>query len=89
MLEIDINSSGDKLDIQFSDESWIEIMDAAQNKPFREIMTSGNILQVRGVAPFYILVADATSARIQFNGAEIELRDKIRIDKSASLTLGM
>ena len=87
---IDLNSRGaDKLDIQFSDESWIEIMDAPKNKPFREVVTAGNTLQVRGDAPFYILVADATSARIQFNGAEIELRDKIRIDNSASLTLGM
>ena len=87
---IDLNSRGtDKLDIQFYDESWIEIMDAPKNKPFREVVTAGNTLQVRGDAPFYILVADATSARIQFNGVEIELRDKIRIDNSASLTLGM
>ena len=64
-------------------------MDAPQNKPFREVMTSGNTLQVRGVAPFYILVADATVARIRFNGVEIELRDRIRIDNSASLILGM
>ena len=87
---IDFSSRGaDKLDILFYDESWIEIMDAPQNKPFREIMTSGNTLQVRGVAPFYILVADATVARIKFNGVEIELTDKIRIDNSASLILGM
>ena len=87
---IGFSSQGaDKLDILFYDESWIEIMDAPQNKPFREIMTSGNTLQVRGVAPFYILVADATVARIRFNGVEIELRDKIRIDNSASLILGM
>ncbi len=87
---IGFSSQGaDKLDILFYDESWIEIMDAPQNKPFREIMTSGNTLQVRGVAPFYILVADATVARIKFNGVEIELTDKIRIDNSASLILGM
>ena len=87
---IDFNSRGtDSLDILFSYGSWIEIMDAPKNNPFREMLIAGGTLQVRGDAPFYILVADAKAARIRFNGAEIELRDKIRIDNSANLILGM
>ena len=87
---IDFNSRGtDSLDILFSYGSWIEIMDAPKNNPFREMMIAGGTLQVRGDAPFYILVADAKAARIRFNGVEIELRDKIRIDNSANLILGM
>lgn len=87
---IDFNSRGtDNLDILFSYGSWIEIMDAPKINPFREMMTAGDTLQVRGDAPFYILVADAKAARIRFNGVEIEVRDKIRIDNSANLILGM
>ena len=87
---INFNSSGpDTLDILFSDESWIEITDVSVGKRFREIMVTGDFLRVKGEAPFTVLVADALAARIRFNGAEIPIIDSIRIDNSASVTLGM
>ena len=87
---INFNSSGpDTLDILFSDESWIEITDVSVGKRFREIMVTGDFLRVKGEAPFTVLVADAPAARIRFNGAEIPIIDSIRIDNSASVTLGM
>ena len=87
---INFNPSGpDTLDILFSDESWIEITDVSVGKRFREIMVTGDFLRVKGEAPFTVLVADAPAARIRFNGAEIPITDSIRIDNSASVTLGM
>ncbi len=87
---INFNSSGpDTLDILFSDESWIEITDVPVGKRFRGIMVTGDFLRVKGEAPFIVLVADAPAARIRFNGAEIPITDSIRIDNSASVTLGM
>ena len=87
---IDFNSPGqDTLDILFSGESWIEITDEPTGERFREIMIAGDLLRVKGKAPFSVLVSDAPAARIRFNGAEISLMDSIRIDNSASLTLGM
>ena len=87
---INLNSSGpDTLDILFSDESWIEITDVSEGKRFREIMVTGDFLRVKGEASFTVIVADAPAARIRFNGAEIPITDSIRIDNSASLTLGM
>ena len=87
---IDFNSSGqDILDILFSGESWIEITNEPTGERFREIMIAGDLLRVKGEAPFSVLVSDAPAARIRFNGAEISLMDSIRIDNSASLTLGM
>ena len=52
-------------------------------------MVTGDFLRVKGEAPFTVLVADAPAARIRFNGAEIPITDSIRIDNSASVTLGM
>ena len=87
---INFNPSGpDTLDILFSDESWIEITDVSVDKGLREIMVTGNFLRVKGKAPFTVLVADAPAARIRFYGAEIPITDSIRIDNSASVTLGM
>ena len=87
---INFNSSGqDTLDILFSGESWIEITDEPTGERFREIMIAGDLLRVKGKAPFSVLVSDAPAARIRFNGVEISLLDRIRIDNSASLTLGM
>ena len=87
---IDFNSSGhDILDILFSGESWIEITNEPTGERFREIMIAGDLFRVKGKAPFSVLVSDAPAARIRFNGAEISLMDSIRIDNSASLTLGM
>ena len=87
---INFNSSGPgTLDILFSDESCIEITDVSLGKRFREIMVTGDFLRVKGETPFAVLVADAPAARIRFNGAEISFADSIRIDNSASVTLGM
>ena len=87
---IDFNSSGqDTLDILFSSGSWIEITDEPRGERFREIMVAGDSLRVKGEAPFSVLVSDAPAARIRFTGAEVSLMNSIRIDNSASLTLGM
>ena len=87
---INFNPSGpDTLDILFSDESWIEITDVSVGKHFREIMVTGDFLRVKGEAPFTVLVADAPAVRIRFNGVEIPVTKSIRIDNSASVTLGM
>ena len=87
---INFSSSGpDTLDILFSDESWIEITSVPLGEGFREIMVAGDILRVKSEAPLSVLAADAPADRIRFNGTEISLSDNIRIDNSASLTLGI
>ena len=87
---IEITAVGsDILRISFSGESWIEVNDGAQNQIYRDIRSSGDVLEITGSAPFSILLGDAPFTSLTFNGTEVDISDDIRIDNSARLTVGL
>ena len=87
---IEIFAAGsDVLRIAFSGESWVEVNDEGQNQIYRDIRGAGDILEITGSAPFYILLGDAPFTNLTFNGTEIDVSDDIRIDNSARLTVGL
>lgn len=79
----------DLLRIRFSGESWVEINDGDDRQIYRDLRGEGDILEVSGHAPFNILLGDAPYTSLNFNGADIDVSDNIRIDNSARLTVGL
>lgn len=79
----------DVLRISFSGESWVEINDGSSNQIYRDLLEAGDILQITGTAPFYVLLGDAPFTELTFNGDEVDVTDNIRIDNSARLTVGL
>ena len=79
----------DVLRIHFSGESWVEINDGEDRQIYRDLREGGDILEVSGLAPFNILLGDAPLTSLNFNGADIDVTDNIRIDNSARLTVGL
>lgn len=78
----------DTLIIRFSGESWVEVSDDSQELMFRDLQVAGNELEVRGAAPFNVLLGDAPFARITLNGIDIDFSNRVRIDNSARLEIG-
>ncbi len=79
----------DVLLISFSGESWVEISDDSQGQIYRDLLEPGDVLEVKGTAPFNVLLGDAPFAELSLNGDSIDMSDDIRIDNSARFTIGM
>lgn len=79
----------DVLLINFAGESWVEVSDDSENLLYRDLSAAGNVLEIRGTAPFNVLLGDAPFAEMTLNGNDIDMSKNIRIDNSARLTVGL
>ena len=62
----------DSLRLTFSDDSWVEVYDADENRLFRDLALSGEEHLIEGVAPFRILFGFSPGVMVEFNGARVE-----------------
>lgn len=83
------NAGDDVLRVSFSDESFIQVTDRNDNRLYRGVLQSGDVLEITDSAPFDILLENAPPTRLSLNGNEIDVSDSIRIDNSARLTVGL
>ena len=83
-----VSNGSDFLRISFLGNSWIEVNDSFEKRIYRDIRLAGDILDIKGDAPFDIFFGDAPNIKIFFNGIEIDIAEKIRIDNSARLIVG-
>ncbi|MDX1492276.1 MAG: DUF4115 domain-containing protein [Pseudohongiellaceae bacterium] len=87
---IQVDAGGDDvLKISFVGESIVQIDDSSDTQIYRDIRVAGDVLEVTGSAPFNILLGDAASTSLTFNGSAIDFRTSIRVDNSARLTIGL
>lgn len=73
----------DVLALNFRGTTWVEVDDAAEVRLYNDLMRQDDALVIHGVAPFYVLLGDATQAELQLNTKAIDFSNRIRIDKSA------
>ena len=62
----------DSLRLTFSDDSWVEIYDANDNRLFRDLALSGEEHLIEGAAPFRILFGFSPGVTAEFNGQRVE-----------------
>lgn len=62
----------DWLRLTFSDDSWVEIYDANDNRLFRDLALSGEEHLIEGAAPFRILFGFSPGVTAEFNGQRVE-----------------
>ncbi|MFT6094797.1 MAG: cytoskeleton protein RodZ [Pseudohongiellaceae bacterium] len=79
----------DFLLITFLGASWVEVSDSAENILYRDLRDSGDVLEIKGAAPFDVLLGDAPFAKMTLNGIDIDVSKNTRIDNSARLTVGL
>ena len=79
----------DTLKLSFSGTSWIEVRDSGDSERIRDLRMAGDVLEIKGVAPFEVFLGDAPRIRLSLNGDDIDLSQEPRIDNSVQLTVGL
>ncbi|MEC7996881.1 MAG: DUF4115 domain-containing protein, partial [Pseudomonadota bacterium] len=79
----------DTLKLSFSGTSWIEVRDSGHGDRYRDLRVAGDVLEIKGVAPFDVFLGDAPRIRLSINGDDIDLSQETRIDNSVQLTVGL
>ena len=70
-VEQTVTSDQDIIELELTNDSWIEILDKENNKVFFDLATAGNTYTLEGKAPFEILFGYAEGVRLTFNGKPI------------------
>jgi cytoskeleton protein RodZ len=81
-------SGDDNMRFVFDDDCWIEIKDVDDNVMFTDLGRPGNILLVKGSAPFEVLLGKATGVTMEFNGESIDLARFTSSDDTAKVMAG-
>ena len=79
----------DMLKLSFSGTSWIEVRDSGDGDIYRDLRVAGDVLEIKGVAPFDVFLGDAPQIQLFLNGVDIDLSQEARIDNSVQLTVGL
>ena len=79
----------DTLKLSFSGTSWIEVRDSGHGDRYRDLRVAGDVLEIKGVAPFDVFLEDALRIQLSINGDDIDLSQETRIDNSVQLTVGL
>ena len=72
-LSVSSESEGpDSLVLTLSADSWIEVHDAFGEKVFLNIGREGQVLSLRGTAPFNVLLGFSEGVAVEFNGEKFD-----------------
>lgn len=67
------------LRFDFGGDSWVEIRDASGRMLHRQLNPAGSSVEVRGRPPFKLLVGNAASVRMSYNGRPFDLQPFIDV----------
>jgi len=86
--QVNLESEGnDLLQVHFSGASWIEVDNGENTRLYNDMLSNGDDLTIRGMAPFNVLVGDANMVDITFNSRAVDLTPRMRTDHSARIIL--
>ncbi len=68
----------DTLIFRFEEDSWVEVRDRDRGLIHSELGKAGDVAEVRGDAPFDILIGYALGVRLTFNGDAVALAPHVR-----------
>ena len=86
--QVNLESEGnDLLQVHFSGASWIEVDNGENTRLYNDMLSNGDDLTIRGMAPFNVLVGDANMVDMTFNSRAVDLTSRMRTDHSARIIL--
>lgn len=80
-----VNTSIDKIQLQFSEDCWVQIKDRQGKTLVADLKRKGENLMLEGEAPFKILLGNAPGVSLVFNGETVALQANKQMIR---LTLG-
>jgi cytoskeleton protein RodZ len=85
LVELDLAGS-DLVILHSEGDSWVEVDDEDSTRLFHDMLRPGDDLNIRGTAPFSILLGDANVVDITFNSRPVSI-PRIRQNNSARVIL--
>lgn len=62
-----------RLEVRFSSDSWVEVLDAEGNILVADLKNANEVLVLQGVPPFEVYVANAPAVQVRYRGEVLEL----------------
>ena len=62
-----------RLEVRFSSDSWVEVLDAEGNILVADLKNANEVLVLQGVPPFEVYVANAPAVQVRYRGELLEL----------------
>lgn len=62
-----------RLEVRFSSDSWVEVLDAEGNILVADLKNASEVLVLQGVPPFEVYVANAPAVQVRYRGEVLEL----------------
>jgi cytoskeleton protein RodZ len=79
----------DELTLEFSADCWVEVEHLGGEESYRNQFSAGDTLVIRGTAPFSVLLGNARTVALTFNGRSMDISSNVRADNTARLSIGM
>ena len=76
-----------RLDLRFSENCWVEVRDGSGKTVHLGLEAAGSSLSLQGVAPFHVVLGNATATELAFDGDVVAL-DERRDGDVARLVIG-
>jgi cytoskeleton protein RodZ len=73
--------------LRATQESWVDVRDARDNKLLYENVPAGRSIAIEGVAPFSVFLGNAEGVRVEFNGQNFDI-SRYKRGQVARFTLG-
>ena len=77
----------DRIEIEFNEDSWVEITDASQQMLLRGLFLAGARRELRGTAPFQVFLGNAPGVTLRFNGQDFDMAPFVRSNNTARFAL--
>lgn len=62
-----------RLEVRFSSDSWVEVLDAEGNILVADLKNADEVLVLQGVPPFEVYVANAPAVQVRYRGEVLKL----------------
>ena len=66
-----VSAGSDIIELTISDDSWIEIYDAYEQRIFMDLGKAGEQFEIKGTAPFNLILGNAPGVGIRFNDSSV------------------
>jgi len=82
-------SGSDELTLEVSADCWVEVKHIGGEESYKNQISAGDTLVIKGTAPFSVLLGNARDVALTFNGRSMDISRNVRADNTARLSIGM
>ena len=83
----DADNGLDNIELRPRNDSWVEIVDARNEKLYHNLVQKDQVLQLQGVAPFDVFLGNAPAVQLLVNGIEVKMTRYIRRNNVARFSV--